>query len=219
MGVRQGRGSLYLYEANQTITINTVAEYHGVVGLLEGSANGGATIYKAGLTGSITSTANNGGVLRCTDVAHGLDEGDYISLNGMGDAAHNGITRVTKIDDDTFDCDDIAYSSSSDTGSWQRGASLKIAPGYGGYYTGGFSITARSSVASKNFKFEVYKNTTAFDEFAWERLFGNTGWGVGASGGVGLLMAGDVIWLAVENTTDTQNCIINHANLHLVKVG
>jgi len=213
---KSGKAGIYLYEATETQSINTVNQYHAVTGLLESSIDGACT-YKVSITGAITDTANNGGVLRCTDATHGLDTGDYITLNGMGDAAHVGITRVTVIDINTFDCDDIAYNSLSDTGNWQRGSSLKINAGFGGIYDGAFSVTARSAVASKNFKFEVYKNTTAFDEFAWERLFGNTGYGVGASGGVGLLAAGDVLWLAVENTTDAQDCIIRHANFHIVK--
>jgi len=86
--------------------------------------------------------------------------------------------------------------------------------GCGGWYDGAFSITARSAVSNKNFKFEVYGNATGFDEFAWERLFGNTGWGVGASGGVGIFQAGDVVWIGVKNTTDSQDVVINHGNLH-----
>lgn len=213
---KAGIGGVYLYEGSQTITINTVSVYHAVIGLLESSV-GGAVTYKVSLVGSITDTANNGGVLRCTDATHGLDDGDYVTLNGMGDALHNGVTRVSVIDGNTFDCDDITYNSINDTGSWQRGTSMKIKDGFGGVYDGAFTVTARSAVASKNFKFEVYANTTAFDEFAWERLFGNTGYGVGASGGIGLLKTGDVLWMAVENTTDTQDCIIRHANLHITK--
>jgi hypothetical protein len=213
---KSGRAGIYIYAGSQTITINTTGVYHAVIGLLESSIDGAAT-YKASLVGAITDTANNGGVLRCTDATHGLDEGDYVTLNGMGDALHNGVTRVSVIDVNTFDCDNITYNSASDTGSWQRGTSLKINAGNGGIYDGAFSVTARSAVASKNFKFELYLNEVPFDEFAWERLFGNTGYGVGASGGVGLLKNGDVLWMAVENTTDTQDVIIRHANLHITK--
>jgi hypothetical protein len=213
---KSGVGGMYVYNASQTITINTTNVYHAVIGLLEIAVNGAVT-YKVSLVGAITNTADNGGVLRCTDVAHGLDDGDYVTLNGMGDAAHDGVTRITYIDADTFDCDDITYNSAADTGDWQRGTSLTINDGYGGIYDGAFSVTASSAVSNKNFKFEIYKNTTAFDEFAWERLFGNTGWGVGASGGVGVLEAGDVLWMAVENTTDSQNVVIRHANFHITK--
>lgn len=216
MGKNSSMGSLYIYEGAQTITINTTDVYHAVLGLLEGSVDGALT-YLASATGSITDTANNGGVLRCTDATHGLTTGQYVTLNGMGDALHNGVTRVTVIDPDTFDCDDIAYNSISDTGSWQRGTSLTVNAGNGGSYSFNFSITASSAVASKNFRFEVYKNATALDESAAERLFNNTGLGVIASGGDVNLTSGDVIWIACKNTTDTQALVIRHGNIHLDK--
>ena len=215
---RAAEGSMYMYEAAQTITINTKDVYHAVIGASAGSHEIGFT-FLASATGEITDTENNGGVLRCTNKlpTHGLTTGQFITLNGMGDALHNGVTGVTVIDQNTFDCDDIAYNSIDDTGSWQRGSSLTIDAGYGGTYTGGYSITGKVASANKNFKAEVYAGTTAFDEFATERLFGNTGFGVAASGGIGKLPAGSVLWVAVQNTTDTTNLVIEHMNLHLSK--
>lgn len=208
---------MYTYEDTELITINTTSEYHAITGFSAGSSCDGAT-FLASATGAITDTANNGGVLRCTDVGHGLTTGQYITLNGMGDIAHNGVTRVTVIDVDTFDADNIVYSSDNDTGSWQRGSSLTIDPGHGGIYTGGFAITANSAAANKNFKFEVYGNATPYDEFAVEALFPNNSKNAVSSGGIGLLEAGTVMWLATENTTDSTNITIVHANLHLVKL-
>lgn len=207
---------MYLYNATNTVTINTTNAYHAVTGLLEGSVDGAFT-YLASSTGSITSTANNGGVLRCTDATHGLTTGQVVTLNGMGDAAHNGVTHVTVIDLNTFDCDDIAYSSAADTGSWQRGSSLTLNDGYGGHYNSDFSVTGNVGSANKNLKVEIYKNISAFDEFAVERAFSITGYGNMSSGGVGFLVPGDIIWMAVENTTDTTDFVIRHANLHLSK--
>ena len=206
---------MYAYESTDTITINTTNEYHAVIGLSQGAVNGAAT-FLAGDTGSITDTADNGGVLRCTSAAHGLISGQPVTLNGMGDAAHNGVTVVTVIDENIFDCDDIAYNSDDDTGEWQRGDTLRINEGYGGIYTGGFSLTGSSAVASKDFKVEVYADSTPFDEFAGEALFNNTGYNQISSGGVGVLQAGQYIWLGIENTTDAQDFVLRHGNLHLV---
>jgi len=213
---KDGRGSMYLYNATQTVTINTASVYHAVIGLLEGSVDGAFT-YLASATGAITDTADNSGTLRCTDVGHGLTTGQIVTLNGMGDAAHNGVTAVTVITEDVFDCDDITYNSASDTGSWQRGSSLTVNPGFGGHYSGGFSVSGNIGTANKNIKIEVYGNTTAFDEFAAERVFSVTGYGVMASGGIGFLVPGDIIWVAIENTTDTTDFVIRHMNLHLAK--
>ena len=208
---------MYMYDDTELITVSTADAYHAVTGFSECSFCDGAT-FLASATGSITDTADNSGVLRCTDATHGLSTGQYITLNGMGDVAHNGVTRVTVIDENTFDCDDIAYSSDDDTGSWQRGSSLTIEEGHGGIYTGGFSVTASAAAANKDFKFEVYGNITPYDEFAVESVFPNTTSNNVSSGGIGLLEAGTVMWLAVENKTDTANITIIHANLHLVKL-
>lgn len=207
---------MYMYEASELITINTANVYHAVTGFSEGSVDSAAT-FTASATGSITDTADNGGVLRCTDAAHGLTTGQFITLNGMGDAAHNGVTEVTVIDSDTFDAEDITYNSDNDTGEWQRGSSVTIKSGFGGAFNGGFSITGAAAAANKNFKFEVYGGTTPFDEFAVEALFPNSNYNNVSSGGIGNLPAGTVMWVAVKNTTDTANITIEHANLHMKK--
>lgn len=214
---KKGGASMYMYEASELITINTANVYHAVTGFSAGSVNSAAT-FTASSTGAITDTENNGsGVLRCTDVGHGLTTGQFITINGMGDAAHNGITGVTVIDANTFDADDIAYNSDSDTGEWQRGSSLTIKSGFGGSFSGGFSITGAAASANKNFKFEVYGGTTPFDEFAVEALFPNSNYNNVGSNGIGNLLAGTVLWIAVENTTDAANITIEHANLSLKK--
>jgi len=212
----KGGASMYMYEATELITINTADVYHAVTGFTAGSVNSAATFLESA-TGSITDTEDNSTVLRCTDVAHGLTTGQYITLNGMGDVAHNGITRVTVISEDVFDADDITYNSDDDTGSWQRGSSLTIKDGFGGAFSGGFSLSATAAVANKDFKFEIYGGTTAFDEFAVEAVFPNNTINNVGSGGIGNLPSGTVMWMAVKNASDTANITIKHANLNMKK--
>lgn len=211
-------GSMYIYDSTIAIVINVVDEYHGVKGFSVGAANNGFT-FLASATGSITNTADNGsGKLRCTDVAHGLLTGQYITLTGMGDTAHNRVTRVTKIDADTFDCDDISFNSGADTGTWDRGSSLTVNTDQAGTYHVSFSCSVSSAGNNKNYKFECYKNTTPLDEFAAERMIavlndlGNL-----ASSGTVALVAGDVLWLAVANTTDATNLTVKHASLNALR--
>jgi hypothetical protein len=214
--IKQTKGSMYIYEATQAIPIYTTSVYHAVIGLSEGAMNGHFT-FTASAVGEIADTADNGGVLRCTDVAHGLTTGQYITLNGMGDVAHNGVTGVTVIDENTFDCDDIAYNSIDDTGYWQRGSSLTVASGNGGEYSIAYRICGKVGTASKDFKGEVYVNTTPQDEFADEKLFNNTGYNAVGTGGFATLKSGDVIWVAIENTTDATDFEMRHGNLHINK--
>ena len=210
--------SMYMYDATQTITIDAVDQYHAVIGFSTGSHMSGWT-FTASSTGAITDTANNGGTLRCTDVAHGLTTGQYISLTGMGDAAHVGSTAVTVIGADTFDCDDITYNSDGDTGNWQRGSSLTADTNSDGHYYLSWAASIQSAANNKNFKFELVKNNTDLDEFAAERKMAiQDDLGSIASGGIVEVTAGDVIWLQVEGTTDATNLVIEHANVHLYRI-
>lgn len=211
-------GSMYIYDSAIAIVINVVDEYHGVKGFSVGGANNGMT-YLASATGAITNTADNGsGKLRCTDVAHGLLTGQYVTLTGMGDTAHNGVTRVTKIDADTFDCDDISFNSGADTGTWDRGSSLTVDTDKGGTYSVSFSCSLLSAGTNKTYKFECYKNTTPLDEFAAERKIAvASDLGNLASSGAVVLVPGDTIWLAVKNTIDATNLTIKHANVHALR--
>jgi hypothetical protein len=210
--------SLFAYEASQLITIDGVNQYHAVIGLSEGSCNGGVT-YTASATGSITDTEDNSGTLRCTDVGHGLTTGQYVTLTGMGDAAHAGITAVTVISVDVFDCDDIAYNSIDDTGTWSRGSSMTVNTGRGGMYLLTYSSSLLSAGINKNYRFELYKNTSPLDEFASERKIAvASDLGVIGASGLRILTGGDVVWMATKCTTDDSNLTIEHANVHIVRL-
>lgn len=218
MSHRLATGCMFGYEITELITIDTVGQYHGITGLGINGCNSGTT-FIASLKGSITDTANNGGVLRCTDGTHGLTTGDYVSLTGMGDAAHADITRVTVIDVNTFDCDDIAYNSISDTGTWARGSGLTIDAGHGGTFTVSCTASLLSAGTNKNFRMEVAKNATTIDEFVAERKFANsTDLGSVSLGGLLELTGGDTLWAAVKCTTDDTNITVEHINIHMVRV-
>jgi len=209
---------MYMYEANQTIALDVVDTYQAVIGFSEAAVNTGFT-YLASATGAITNTEDNGGVLRCTDAGHGLTTGQYIAVHGMGDTAHDGQTRVTAISVDVFDCDDIAYSSDSDTGNWSRGSSLTVDSGGAGNYRLAFSASMRAETNNNVFKVELFKNATGLDEFAILRKI-STGADVGnaASSGLVALSEGDTIWMAVENTTDATDIILDYANVNAVRI-
>ena len=205
-------GSMYIYDSAVATDINTTSVYHALRGFSAGSILDGIT-FGAGSTGAITDTASNGGVLRCTDVGHGLTTGDYLTLTGMGDALHDGTTQVTVIGVDTFDCDDISWNSDADTGTWYQGSYLEIDEGNGGSFHVTWGMSASVAVANKTFKFELVKNTTDLDEFAAERKFGSTDLGVLGGSGQAELSEGDRLWMQVKNTSDTTNFTIKHANM------
>jgi hypothetical protein len=213
-------GGMFLYNTPTTVAIDTGQQYHAV-GVFATSTEMFGVTFGASGTGAIADTANNGGVLRCTDVGHGLATGDYVCLHGMGDAAHVGTTRVTWVDVDTFDCDDIAYNSIDDTGNWSRGDSLTIDAGSEGIYLISWAASVSSpDAANKIFKLEVCKNTTDLDEFVAEQKIAiqNDLGSLGASGIV-TLAAGDKVWLKVKNTeVDTSDISFKHVTLHISRI-
>jgi hypothetical protein len=218
MTATRSTGCMYVYDSAVAIVIHAVDQYHAVGGLGLDGCNSGIT-FLASASGNVTDTADNGGVLRCESVAHGLTTGNYLSLVGMGDGAHVGFTRVSVVDVDTFDCDNIVYSSSGDTGFWDRGSSLTVDQGKGGLYNVAFSASVLSAGNNKNYKFELMRDTTELNEFAAERrinVAGDLG-SISAAGLVGLT-GGDTVWLVVENTTDATNLTLKHANVHMFRI-
>lgn len=218
MSVRKSSGCMYMYEAGEVISIAAVNQYHGVTGLQQDGCNDGVT-FTASDDGAITNTADNATLLRCTSVAHGLTTGQYISIVGMGDAAHVGLTRVTVASDDLFDCDDVAFNSGGDSGDWVRGAQITVEAGHGGTYQLGFSASVRSASNNQDFRIEPAKNATMLDEMAVERRIAITSdLGSLATGGLANLQGGDVIWLLVKNVTSSANFEIEHANFNMHKL-
>lgn len=208
-------GCLFLYDSSVLQTISAANTYHAVTGMGENSCTEGVT-YIDSLVGVVTSTADNGGILRCTDVGHGLDTGNYLTLVGMGNSSHDGVTRVTVVDLDTFDCDDISYSSSGDSGNWRRGSAIVISENYQNRLGLDWSASFTASSNNKNFQIECFKNTTELNEIVAERKVGTGGdLGNASSGGIVDVSSGDVVWFAIKNTTDTTDCTIKHCNLHI----
>lgn len=209
---------MHMYEAAQEIVINTVSQYHMVYGFHAGACNGW-TFNGDDKSGAITDTENNGGVLRCTDVGHGLTTGDIISLTGMGNVLHNGVTAVTVISADVFDCDDIVYNSIDDTGTWNEGSYLEAGAGVDGVYFCSFSASVDADANNKIAKFEFRKNATEIDTVVAERKFA-IGDDVGSVSACGLvsISAGDRISLTIEGKTDTTNFDFEHANINLHKL-
>lgn len=212
---RNGTGTAFIYEGSVLQTINAANQYHGAVGFSQGTVVEGIS-FLASATGSITNTENNGGILRCTSAGHGLSSGQYLALNGMGDALHVGITGVSVIDLNTFDCDDIAYNSVADTGFWQRGSSLKVEPGYTGRFSLDFSCSFFSAGNNKDYKVELAKNASELNEIVVERMISVLN-DLGSFSAAGLveLQDGDVIWMMIGNTTDSTDMSIVHSNMHL----
>ncbi|HEB28221.1 MAG TPA: hypothetical protein ENI05_10665 [Porticoccus sp.] len=174
--------------------------------------------FVAGANGVITDTANNGGLLRITDVAHGRVTGDILSINGLATASQNGITVITRIDDDTFDCQNITFATIDETGTWQMGAYLLTPAGGAGDYRIQFTSTVLSASANKTYTIQAMIGTAADDGlFAEVRLASSDVSGMGF-GGIHTLAVADRIWICVNGLTDGTNLTLKHFNLSINRI-
>lgn len=168
--------------------------------------------------GVITDTANNSGTLRITDVAHGLSTGDIITINGLATAAQNGTTAITKINNDTFDCDDISYATASETGTWQMGSYLLVPTGGAGSYLISVSSSATPAGTNKTFLIQLCINTAAQVDVKVERKFGAADIGSMSMVGLVTLADADRVWVSVTGLTDGTDVTLKHANLLLHRI-
>ena len=113
-------GAMYLYSSTGgTNALCSGGKYIGLT--LDAGINGLST-------GSITSTADNGGgEIRITSTAHGLSTSDYVNAGGFSTDI-GGRYQITKIGDDTFDLDGSTWSA-NETGNWWKRADYGIVIG------------------------------------------------------------------------------------------
>ncbi len=82
-----------------------------------------------------------------------------------------------------------------------------------------YSLSVTAAGNNKNLKIEMVQNTTGLDEFVCERKIAiQNDLGSMGSSGVVSLAVGDTIWMKAENTTDSVNFNIKHANVHIFKL-
>lgn len=203
---------------NATVTpINTVSVPHAVQGVgsvLVAPTNG--FTFSSGSTGAITNTANNGGILRITDVGHGLSTGDIVTITGLATAAQNNITQITRIGNDTFDCDDIAFATAGETGNWYKGDALIANTGADGIYSLSFNGFGISSGVNKVFEFELAQNSTLIEVLESRRFFATSSdYGSFSAQGMVTVTAGDIISFIIIGITDTTDFTITHLNVSL----
>jgi hypothetical protein len=210
-------GEIFAHGNATATVINAVDELHLVTIFSNGEMSGVSAV--AGSTGAITDTGDSTGQLQITSNGHSLTSGEVVSITGLTTAAQNGLTRVTVVDVNTFDCDDISYATASETGAWQRGHQLKIATGNDGVYRVGFNATVTSAGDAKKYRWVVVKNITEKTNISVTRV-GDTGASEGSISASGLvdLAAGDIISLAVEGNTDATNLTHVSGNLNLSRV-
>ncbi len=209
-------GEMFLNDNGTAVTITTVDDSVALEGF--SSSHLQDFTFVSSKNGVITDTANNSGTLRITDVAHGLITSDIITINGLATAAQNGTTAITRIDDDTFDCDDISFATIDETGTWQMGSYLLVPTGGAGTYMATMTSSATSAGANKTFLVQLCINITAQTDAKVERKFSAAD--IGSVGMSGLITVADAdrVWLSVMGLSDATDITFKHANLSMHRV-
>ncbi len=174
--------------------------------------------FVSGANGVITDTANNGGLLRITDVAHGRTTGDILSINGLTTASQNGITTITRIDDDTFDCQNLTFATIDETGTWQMGAYLLTPTGGAGDYRIVLSSSVLSASANKTYTIQAMVNRDEDDGLFAEVRLASADVSSLSFAGIHTLAVADRLWVCINGLTDGTNITLKHFNLSINRI-
>lgn len=174
--------------------------------------------FQGGSNGVITNTADNSTVLRITDASHGLVTGDIVTINGLATASQNAMTKITRIDDNTFDCDDITFATASETGTWQMGSYLLVPAGGAGDYRVMFTATATAASANKTYTAQLVVGITLDDPMISEVRLASTDVSMMGFGGIHTLAVADRVWICLNGLTDGTNITLKHFNLSLNRI-
>lgn len=173
--------------------------------------------FDAGSTGPIASFTNAaGGNVTVGDVAHGLADGDIISITGTTN--YNGVFVVQNKADDTFE---ITHTDDGDdgTGDWYQASALIVSALGEGVYMLIYSINAESGGANKEFEWHIYINENEQEVTHANQFFAGSAREQSVGGnGVLTLAVGDRVGLFVAGVTDGTDITHKSVTVSLHKV-
>lgn len=206
-----------LIHANSTATeINTVNIAHFIQGLFIDEISEDFT-FAVGSTGPISAFADaGGGQVTVSDTAHGLSTGDVVSISGT--TSYNDVFTIANALTDTYEITDTFVADDA-TGNWYKGDSVTADAGSAGIYTVSWSAFGLSAGNNKDFRFNVYKNSTSQNSLESKRRFqSSVDIGDIDGGGIISIADGDIITFAITGLTDTTNFTFEHISLSLHKL-
>lgn len=157
--------------------------------------------FDAGSTGPIASFTNAaGGNVTVGDVAHGLEDGEIISITGTTN--YNGVFTVQNKADDTFE---ITHTDDGDdaTGDWYQGSSVIVGSGGDGDYIAIYTVNATSAGANKEFEWHLYVNAVEQSDSHINQDFTGAASERNLAGNAIMALAeNDIVWVAVTGLDD-----------------
>jgi len=170
--------------------------------------------YDASTKFSVSAIADGsaGKIQVTTSAAHGYSVDDIVFQFGFSDSNYNGVFRITDIVDTTNYKVTATYTATG-TGYSQQGDRLKC--NASGYYRGTWSSTGKAVSSSETFAFAPFINTTQSKKALAKRKFAWDDFGSFSGCGIMHINKGDIVQFAVENTSNTNNIIIETLTLVL----
>lgn len=206
-------GEMVLHDNAGAMTINDADEPHAISGLSTGLVSN--FTFNAGETAAITVFADAGdGQVTVTSAGHGLSNGDWVTITGTTN--YQGVFQVANVDTDTFEITDT-WVADDGTGTYEKGSSLTAGAGAAGNYKAILSIIGSSAANAKAYNWHLYINGTISTKVHVDDLLNTT---ISGSAGSGLITLADddVVWIAVEGSTDTSDLTHKTINLNLKRV-
>jgi hypothetical protein len=207
----------YLFENTTVTTIDTADEWHfiSLTGeWTQGICNNGL-LMQEGVDGSITVFADGGGgLVTVTSVAHGLSDGDWISITGT--TSYNGIFEVQNKTDDTFQITDT-WVADDGTGTLHRSAGVEMvnAVDFEVSYGGSFAPAVNNHV----FDFGIFINGTLLGSTERRNTASSAGaFSSNAGAGFFTAAAGDFVSYAVKNVGNSGNIVFRYLRAKVQQV-
>jgi len=189
-------------------TINTTAVWHGYTGFSTGDLASDITFDAGKTAADITAyaTYDSGTTTKVTaTAAHGLAAGDIITITGTTN--YNDIYEVQEsVDANNFTIDKAWDTNDDATGTYALPSRLIIGASAGGSYSVHW-CAGGSAAAADTFEFGVYHEKTLDHKIP--RKFPNNDVGAFAGCGIITVVATDVVWFGIQNTTGTNNMDID----------
>ena len=193
--------------------------YHPVVdAAVSGSTLDGWT-YLGSASGTYTTVANAGGgqITFGGATGHGMVAGQVVFITSSSVAGYQPpnptIFIIQSVTANTFTV--IGTFTTTATGNWSRGCSLTAGAGAAGQYLLFWSVTVTPAGNNKNFKFEPVQNATNVDKCSAGSILTTTGPQCMSNQCCLPIAAGDILTLAGNNQTDSNDFTLVNMNFQL----
>ncbi len=205
-------GEAYIYNNAVATVIETADTPIALRQITTGLVNGWT--FDSGSTGAITAYVNGGGgKVTVSDAAHGLSNGDIITIRGTTN--YNGVFTVSDVTTDAFNITDT-WVNDNGASDWDEGSHL-IA---GASSTGKYGLVYNCSCtegggAGSNVLGRLCNNSTLCIKCPSYRKFATNDYGSLPGTSILNITAGDKIYLTLTSSgTNAITCKYGNINLH-----